>query len=184
MKRKKFLKVILCIIILIVLMKYYTDYLYNKAVNDCKNKYNNLQTEKLKVDLNSSLNFKERLLDKFDEKLYDSIIKISNYENVLIYSLIVSNKWNYSEASFNVFRTLVELDKKNTSTNLPEIDFLDEESRKMALHYLEKASNSENPNAKYILGKYYVEGKYLKKNIEKGKSLLNEAKRLSGGILE
>ncbi|MBP1221728.1 hypothetical protein [Flavobacterium sp. 1355] len=57
-------------------------------------------------------------------------------------------------------------------------------AERWALHYLEKASDKEHPNAKYILGKYYLEGKYLAKNATLGNSLLQEAKKLSGGILE
>lgn len=169
-------------------MKYYTDYVYTSAIKDYEKKniyeYNNLHLEASKKEFNSIPNFKERLIDSLDKDFYDSILKVDTYKNGLIYSIVVSNKWDYSEASFNVFMTLAELDKKNSSTNLPEIDFLDEKTRKMALQYLEKASNKGNPNAKYILGKYYLEGKYLNKNTTLGNSLLQEAKNLSGGILE
>ncbi len=188
MKRKLFIRIALSLIILVIALKYYTDYVTNSAVRDYEKKYvvefndMHLTEAQNKDDLNPK--FKERLIDKFDKNFYDSIVKVGTYNNVLIYSIVVSNKWNYSEASLNVFMTLTGLDKKNSSTSLPEIDFLDEESRKMALHYLQKASDKEHPNAKYILGKYYLEGKYLTKNTTLGNSLLQEAKKLSGGILE
>ncbi len=188
MKRKLFLSIALSLIVLVIALKYYTDYITNSAVRDYEKKYvaefndTHLTEAESEYDLNPK--FKERLINKFDKELYDSIVKVGSYQNSLIYSIIVSNKWNYSEASLNVFMALARLDKKNSSTSLPEIDFLDEESRKMALHYLEKASDKEHPNAKYILGKYYLEGKYLTKNATLGNSLLQEAKKLSGGILE
>ena len=188
MKRKLFLSIAIGLIILTVILKYYTDYITSSAVRDYEKKYvaefndTHLTETQNEDDLNPK--FKERLIDKFVKNLYDSIVKVETYNNVLIYSIIVSNKWNYSEASLNVFMALAGLDKKNSSTSLPQIDFLDEESRKMAIHYLEKASDKEHPNAKYILGKYYLEGKYLPKNVTLGNSLLQEAKKISGGILE
>jgi len=187
MKKKMYLSIVLGLIILLVVLKYYTDYVCNSAVSDYKKKYvNEFNDTHLAEAQNEDLTpkFKERLINKFDKNFYDSIVKVGTYNNALIYSIIVSNKWDYSEASLNVFMALAELDKKNSSTSLPEIDFLDEETRKIALHYLERASNKENPNAKYILGKYYLEGKYLHKNVTLGNSLLLEAKKLSGGILE
>lgn len=187
MKKKLFLSIILVFIVLIVL-KYYTDYIYNSAFKDYEKKYivefNDTQLAKAKNEENLAPKFKEKLINKFDKNFYDSIAKVNTYHGALIYSIIVSNKWNYSEASLNVFMGLVELDEKNSSTSLPEIDFLDEETRKMALHYLKRASDKEHPNAKYILGKYYLEGKYLPKNVTLGNSLLQDAKKLSGGILE
>lgn len=188
MKKKLFLSIALSLIILVIALKYYTDYVTNSAVRDYEKKYvaefNDTHLAETQSDDDLNPKFKERLIDKFDKNFYDSIVKVDTHDNVLIYSIIVSNKWNYSEASLNVFMALAGLDKKNSSTSLPEIDFLDEESRKMALHYLEKASDKEHPNAKYILGKYYLEGKYVTKNVTLGNSLLQEAKKLSGGILE
>lgn len=188
MKKKLFLSIALGIVLIAILMKYYTNYVYNSAIKDYEKKYvndfNNLNLEKSKNKFKSIPNYKERLIDKFDNSLYDSILRVSSYNNALVFSLIISNKWNNSEASFNVFTTLAQLDKRNSSTNLPDIDFLDKETKEMALHYLQKASDSDNPNAKYILGKYYIEGKFLKRNVTLGNTLLREAKDLSGGILE
>lgn len=188
MKRKLFLSIILGLIILLVALKYYTDYVSNLAVRDYEKKYvaefSNTHAADIESKYNLTSKIKERLINKFDKDFYDSILMVGTYNNALIYSILVSNKWNYSEASLNVFMALAQLDKKNSSTDLPEIDFLDKETRQMALHYLEKASNKEHPNAKYILGKYYLEGKYVPKNIALGNSLLQEAKKLSGGILE
>lgn len=188
MKRKLFLIIALSIIILVVALKYYTDYVSNSAVRDYEKKYvaefNDTQLTNTESRNDLIPKIKERLINKFDKELYDSIVKVGSYQNSLIYSIIVSNKWDYSEASLNVFMGLTGLNEENSSTDLPEIDFLDEETRKMALHYLEKASDKEHPNAKYILGKYYLEGKYLPKNVALGNSLLQEAKKLSGGILE
>jgi len=183
-----FLSAILCLIVLIIGIWLYTDYACKLAVKEYKKKYvvefNDIQLAKAKNEGDFVLKFKEKLINRFDIDFYDSITKIDGYEKTLIYSIIVANKWDYSEASLNVFMTLARLDKKNSSSSLPEIDFLDEETRKMALNYLQKASDKEHPNAKYILGKYYLEGKYLPKNVTLGNSLLKEAKKLSGGILE
>lgn len=188
MKRKLLLSIALGLIILVIALKYYTDYVSNSAVKDYEKKYvaefNDTHLADIESKNNLTPKIKERLINKFDKELYDSIIKVGSYQNSLIYSIIVSNKWDYSEASLNVFMGLTGLNKENSSKDLPQIDFLDEETRQMALHYLEKASNKENPNAKYILGKYYLEGKYVPKNVTLGNSLLQEAKKLSGGILE
>lgn len=188
MKIKLFLSIVLGLIILVITLKYYTDYVSNSAVRDYEKKYVAEFSDRQLINTESRNNLipkiKERLINKFDKELYDSIIKVGSYQNSLIYSIIVANKWDYSEASLNAFMGLTGLNKENSSTYLPEIDFLDKETRQMALHYLEKASNKEHPNAKYILGKYYLEGKYVPKNFTLGNSLLQEAKKLSGGILE
>lgn len=156
MKIKLFLNIALGLIILVIALKYYTDYVSNTTVRDYEKKYVAEFSDRQLTNTESSNDLipkiKERLINKFDKELYDSIINVGSYQN--------------------------------SSTNLPEIDFLDKETRQMALHYLEKASNKEHPNAKYILGKYYLEGKYVPKNVTLSNSLLQEAKKLSGGILE
>uniref|UniRef100_UPI00192C9464 hypothetical protein n=1 Tax=Flavobacterium sp. UGB4466 TaxID=2730889 RepID=UPI00192C9464 len=80
MKRKLFLSIALSLIILIIALKYYTDYVTNLAVRDYEKKYvaefndTHLAEAESEDDLNPK--FKERLIDKFDKNFYDSIVKV------------------------------------------------------------------------------------------------------------
>ncbi|WP_165769809.1 hypothetical protein [Flavobacterium araucananum] len=182
------MSIILSLIVLATLMKFYTDYVYNSAIKDYEKKYiieyNDKHLEESKKEDNSNAIINKKLINNLDKKFYDSIMKSGKSENTFIYSIVVSNKWNFSEASYNVFMTLAQLDDKNASTSIPDLDFLDDETKKLALKFLQKASDENDPNAKYTLGKYYLEGKYFKKNTVLGNSLLNEANNISGVRLD
>jgi TPR repeat protein len=184
MKKKMFLSIVVCIIIIATLMKFYTDYIYNLAIEDYEKKYiydfNDKHLEKAKKEDNSNAIINKKFIENLDKKFYDSIMKSEKSKNTFIYSIVISNKWKFSEASYNVFMTLAQLDDKNRSTSTPDLDFLDEDTKNLALKFLQKGSDERNPNAKYTLGKYYLEGKYFKKNVILGNSLLNEANKISG----
>lgn len=181
MKKKMFLSIIVCIIIIATLMKFYTDYIYNLAIEDYEKKYiYDKHLEKAKKEDNSNAIINKKLIQNLDKNFYDSIMKSQKSKNTFIYSIVISNKWKFSEASYDVFMTLAQLDDKNRSTSTPDLDFLDEDTKNLALKFLQKASDERNSNAKYTLGKYYLEGKYFKKNVILGNSLLKEANEISG----
>lgn len=118
----------------------------------------------------------------FKESTYDSIeseyVHNYDYNELLFYSIIASNKLKNGNASYNVFYTIANLDTLNRFKDVPNLDFLDDDTKLLALKYLLKASNEGQKNAKLILGKYYLEGKYIKKDVENGEKLIHEGQIL------
>lgn len=113
--------------------------------------------------------------DAFDELLY-SYMDSGNKEDLLTFAIIMSNKYKYERATFEVFKIFCELDDKNFNRNIYSLEHLDEKTRKFALSYLISASQT-NFEAKYLYGNYLIEGKYVEKDLRKGKKLLDEVKR-------
>lgn len=95
-------------------------------------------------------------------------------EGILYTALIMANKYEYHLAYLNVYEALTSQDHKK---GVSELENLDKETRKMALNYLEKGAQKGNKECKYILGKHYIEGKYLKKDIKLGNQLILESKK-------
>lgn len=151
-------------------------------------KSNNYKTEHtLKVTKkNKGINRKLFCIDKFDKNQYDSIKKeyIHNYKqnDFLLYSLICANKWKSGEAAYDVFYTLSMLDETNRFSENINLDFLDLQTRKLAISHLIMAAKSGQANAKYTLGKYYLDGKYVQKNVLLGNNLIKEANKSSNGV--
>ena len=188
MNKKLYIGSILFLIIAIFFIIYY----YEKKIDNSKSKMekriNEIRISNSKTNSEKYDN-KYRILRQMDMKLYDSIIidciEKNNKGEMLLYSIIMSNDYNYGEGSYNVLTTLASLYKKNKYLEtIPNLDSLDVNTQKLAIHYLIKASENGPLNAKYVLGKYYLEGKYVNKDIELGKKLLKEAKTLSDGMLD
>lgn len=187
--KKRILKIVgilFGIILFYFLLKFYTNQIRNFAIEECQAKFNtNINKDYGKKESkDSEINLKSLLIDRFDKQSYDSILGIDSPKKAFLYSLIVANKWNDGNASFDVFRAIATLDSSNNFNEVPDLDFLDQETINIAIAYLKKASHNGPINAKYTLGKYYLEGKYIKKDKELGKKLLKEADELSNGILK
>lgn len=114
----------------------------------------------------------------FNRIKYDSVRKICThnyeYDKLLLYSILASNKLKYGYASYTVFFTISNMDTLNKFKDIPNLDFLDDDTKKIAITYLIKASNEGQKNAKLVLGNYYLLGKYVTKNEQKGQKLINE----------
>lgn len=187
--KKKVILIGLVLLTFIFLLMLYSKWVFNSAIEECKSKYMEecsishmkAYDNKKKDDPNYIKNI---LIDKFQSTSYDKFIMRETPRKGFVYLILASNKWNYGDASFDVFETLANLDSKNRFVEIPNLDFLDKETITMAIIYLKKASLNGPVNAKYILGKYYLEGKYVDKNEELGAKLLKEADKLSNGILK
>lgn len=95
-------------------------------------------------------------------------------EGILYPALIMANKYDYHLAYLNVYEALTSHDHK---TKVSELEDLDSTTRKMALDYLKKGAEKGNKECKKILGRHYLEGKYIEKDNVKGKRLIEEGER-------
>ncbi|GAB3523827.1 hypothetical protein GCM10027442_50700 [Emticicia fontis] len=107
--------------------------------------------------------------DSFDELLYASLDNTMP-EYMLPYAIIMANKYKYDRAALQVYRIFCDL---SNHKEFDDLSNLDEETRKLAIKYLIKASLT-NFEAKEIYAKHLIEGIYVKKDIEAGKKLLKE----------
>ncbi|MFC4816226.1 hypothetical protein ACFO7M_03765 [Flavobacterium sp. GCM10023249] len=168
---------IVLVLLCLIGLKYYTNYIYKRAFAECKS---SLQNES-----NSDIDIvKDNVFKKLNQRVYDSLFMYDGPKKTFMYAIVVSNKYNYNEASFEIFHTLANLNADNKFKRIPDLNFLDKKTRNMALFYLEKSANENNPNAKFILGKYYISGEYHDKNVDLANKLLKDALKLSGGVLK
>lgn len=91
------------------------------------------------------------------------------YSDFIYYALIMSDKYHYPQAYYDVYICLFD-----TYDNKDE---LGSELKKMGIEYLKKAAELGVLSAKEDLGKMYIEGKFMKKDIEKGQNLINQSKK-------
>ncbi|MDR6969264.1 TPR repeat protein [Flavobacterium arsenatis] len=175
-------KNILYIVLIIVIFFGLNIYYSSKVKNEMSN-FKQLQFEMIeKNNLSTANQFKRKVIDKYDKAYYDSLSKVkqSNYENqsLFLYQLVISNKWKDPYLSYEVFYNIIHLDSSNRYKETPNLDFLDPDTKEFALSYLKKAANLGSIDAKYVLGNYYLEGRYVPKNEVLGKKLLKDAEIL------
>lgn len=164
--------VIIFISLTFYFLKCYLNYSYQEKNIEFLN-----QIEINNVKINSQI--KNRLLERFDINFYDSLRKEYGHHrkdrDFLVCNMLVSNKWNYNYASYSVFETFSDLDLTNKDKEVPSLEHLDDLTKDVALKYLVKASDLKSPNAMNILGHYYVDGIYVKKDKIIGEKLINES---------
>ncbi len=179
----------------IVFLKYYTKKIYENAYSNCKIEYEQkinemlLSQAKKKINLKNEINIKKELIDNYKEdKFFKMISKLSEVEDkgdIFLNSFIASNKEKSETAAYYLFTILANLEKDNVDINgAPDVDFHDEKTKRFAIEQLIIASEGGILNAQYILGKYYLEGKYVDKNEKLGIKLLKEAEELSNGVIK
>jgi len=114
--------------------------------------------------------YKELALTKGDTNAYYQLqldYMDSPYKGFLNIAMNMADKHGYHLAYYNVYECLTD-----ESTDL---NTLSEKNKDLALKYLIEGANKGNRNCMNILGNFYVEGKYLKKDIEKGKELIKKS---------
>lgn len=109
------------------------------------------------------------------EELQISYLDRNSYE-FLPWALLMANKYNDTGAYLDVYICLFELSNLYDSAGLENwsLDNLDNKTQKMAIEYLNKAAEKGHHQAKEILGKYYLEGRYVEKNTALGNRLIKE----------
>lgn len=115
--------------------------------------------------------------EDYYEELYISYLDKNDFE-FLPWALLMANKYDNTKAYFDVYVCLFEFNNLYNPVGLDNwaLDNLDTKTQKMAIEYLIKAANNGHNQAKEILGKYYLEGKYVNKNTPLGNKLIKESK--------
>lgn len=109
-------------------------------------------------------------------QLRDKFVGNDRAPEFLIWALIMSNKFNYAIANYDIYFCFQQIEAYyNSGQPTNSMDILDSTSRMLAIQYLMKASR-DDPQAKKILSEYYFRGKYLQKNISLAEKLQREAK--------
>jgi TPR repeat protein len=120
---------------------------------------------------------KELVLTKGDTAAYDELaiafLNEQYYEEYLIYSIFMANKYHYPRAYFQVYCCLTFDLEYHTKS-------LDEETIALAVTYLKKGAELKERQAMIALGNLYLEGKYVVKDTLLGKKLDKEGRRLRG----
>lgn len=117
---------------------------------------------------------KERVRRSGDAQAYEELSTAYMNEGIseiLPCSLLMANKYNYPQAYYDVYESLVLMQSVGQNT----IDSLDVKTLDMALEYLKLSSDKGLFLGKKILGQYYIDGKYLLKDTIMGKRLLRES---------
>lgn len=114
--------------------------------------------------------YKELALTKGDTNAYYQLqldYMDSPYQGFLNVAMSMADKYGYHLAYYNVYECLTDESK--------DLNTLSEQNKDLALKYLIEGAKKGNRNCMNILGHYYLEGKYLKRDIEKGKELIKES---------
>jgi len=126
---------------------------------------------------NDSEYYKNLALSKGDTSAYYQLNL--NYidspsETFLYTALIMANKYEYHLAYLNVYEILTD---NNHAEGVSELENIDKKTRVLALEYLKRGAEKGNKDCKYILGKHYVAGKYIEKDITLGNTLILESEK-------
>lgn len=100
---------------------------------------------------------KNEIITKGSEKAYHDLFEEymahDQMQDMLPYSLLMANKYNYTSAYLDVFYCLTHFSGKNT-------DSLDIKTRNLALSYLMQSYVLGDENAKLIISTYIKDAKY------------------------
>ena len=116
---------------------------------------------------------RKAVIEKGDTSAYYSLfmmyLDFQYPEEILFYSLIMADKYNYPDAYFDVFSCLTDVNRYYEKDNDDwSLDSLNNDLREMAVKYLIKAADKGHKQAKEVLEDYYLKGKYVKKDIVLG----------------
>jgi len=120
---------------------------------------------------------KELVLSKGDTAAYDELhtafMNEKHVEEYLLYSIVMANKYNYHRAYFQVYDCL-------TSVFKYDVGEIDNETKALAIKYLKKGVQLNDPESIKYLGDLYLEGKYVPKDTILGKKLEEKGRKLCG----
>lgn len=118
----------------------------------CNNKKNSVERS-MNTSIRSVKELEVLVLEKGDSSAYYTLRNQYfdyGYERFLPYALVMANRYDYSQAYFDVFDCLLLA----YGTEWDDIALLDSASRNMAIEYLEKASKKGHSQAKEVLEDY------------------------------
>ena len=118
------------------------------------------------------------LVKQGDTAAYDELWRYfscsRSLKELLPYSFLMANKYNYKRAYFDVFYSFWSLYSEMTYS-LSLLDSLDETTRTLALEYLQKGAALGSSSCNWDLGSYYFEGKYFEKDTILGQKLKDKS---------
>jgi hypothetical protein len=119
------------------------------------------------------------IISKGDKKAYENFCIQSmsdkyDKDAVLLYALIMSNKFNYAPANVDIYLSII-----NKFENINSAGGIDAETLNLALHYLKKGASMKEYNALSKLSWLYFNGKYIPKDTIKAQELEKEAKKVA-----
>jgi TPR repeat protein len=121
---------------------------------------------------------KELALEKGDTSAYHEMsvafMDSPNDDSFLATSLTMADKHNFHEAYLDVYYCLTDYYHRK---DFKDLDDLDEKTRKKAIKYLTLGAEKGDKECKKLLGNYYVQGKYVKKDVIKGNQLIAEGEK-------
>jgi hypothetical protein len=100
------------------------------------------------------------------------MFKTEKYNELLQFSSKISNGCDsIPQANFDLFNTIYIINCKKNKQNVDDnylLDNINTDTLKIAIDNLVKAADKKHPQAKYILGLYYIKGNYVNKDLKKG----------------
>lgn len=121
---------------------------------------------------------RELALKKGDTNAYHELsieyMDSPNNPGFLETAVTMADKYKYHEAYLDVYYVLTDYYHRRDNRNL---DDLDSEKITRAMKYLAIGAKKGNKECKKILGQYYLDGKYVNKDIIKGKKLIEEGEK-------
>ncbi len=192
--KKNRIQIALLIIIVITNFLWYIKFL--ESQNDFKTRL--LESVNSNVEIvGKDLNFVENVGELKEKVIFNGDLEAyaglsihfldlpSDY--FLFWSLLAANKYNSTQAHYNVYTSIGFFEYGNTHLdkyinykrqNAINLDDLDEKTRKFALDYLEVAASRNHYNACVNLAVYYGLGKYYPQDTIKADSLLLRLKNM------
>lgn len=129
--------------------------------------------------LAKSTTLERKIIEYGDTISYYRLFRES-YTDILLYDIIMANKYNFAPACGDVYSSLYTNLKYNIITDLCKLGRskkqVDSVTAKITIDYLKRAVKANNNQSKGDLGEFYIEGKYIKRNTILGKRLQKEAK--------
>lgn len=96
--------------------------------------------------------------------------KSSEYFEILPYTLVMSNQYNYDNGSSTILETILKLNNDG-QFDLKEINKLNDGDKRFAVYYLNKDADSGNPTAVETLSDLYKNGWGVNMDLKKADSL-------------
>ncbi|WP_428229479.1 hypothetical protein [Flavobacterium sp.] len=116
--------------------------------------------EKITENKKASDSLLSLAISKGDEMAYNSVaqdfIINENYKKLLYYSLIMANKYNNSQAHFDIYVILVE------SSENKSLNDLDKKTKNLAMYHLIKSVELGYKSAKYEIDEIFGKEKKIK----------------------
>ena len=107
---------------------------------------------------------KKLVIEKGDTVAFYELIFALSRDELLIYALHLANKYDYADAYFWVYNSLISFYEDN------KIE-IDTQTLNLALMYLNKGVELNNRNCMIALGRLLLDGKYLPQDTVRGKEL-------------